>query len=80
MIELAERPADTSPPRLPAGWYDPDSSAFEPLAVAPPMTDEVAVGLAPAGTGYRVFAAERGAGDADEASAGLPARRTTSSV
>ena len=50
MIELAERPADTAPPSLPAGWYDPDSSAFEPLA-GTAMTDEVSTGLEPAGTG-----------------------------
>jgi hypothetical protein len=42
MIELAERPSETKPPRVPAGWYDPDSSAFEPLARAATMTDEVA--------------------------------------
>ena len=51
VIELAERPADTSPPLKPTGWYDPDSSAFEPLGVAAPMTDEVAARLEPAAAG-----------------------------
>ena len=40
MIELAERPADTKPPRVPAGWYDPDSSAFEPFDAASPASAE----------------------------------------
>ena len=80
VIELAERPADTSPPNQPRGWYDPDSSAFEPLAAAAQMTDAVAAGLEPAGTGYRVSAVERAAGETAESSSGLPTRRTTSSV
>jgi len=40
MIELAERPSETKPPQLPAGWYDPDSSAFEPFDAASPESDE----------------------------------------
>lgn len=80
MIELAERPADTTTPNQPGGWYDPDSSAFEPLAVAAPSTNAVAAGLEPAGTGYRVSAVERAAGETAESRSGLPTRRTTSSV
>ena len=65
MIELAERPADTSPPRVPAGWYDPDSSAFEPLAGTASLSDAVLATALPAD---RERAVE---GVADE---GLPAR------
>src|SRR6476660_8570232 len=80
VIELAERPAASSPPRVPAGWYDPDSSAFEPLAGTVPMTEAVAADVEPAGTGYRASEAERRVGEAVEAGAGLPAGRTTSRV
>jgi hypothetical protein len=48
MIELAERPADTKPPRVPAGWYDPDSSAFEPLAGTASLSDAVLATALPA--------------------------------
>jgi len=69
VIELAERPADTSPPRLPAGWYDPDSSAFEPALGAAATTDATAAGRLPA-NGVRE--SERTVeGATDE---GLPAR------
>jgi hypothetical protein len=40
MIELAERPSETKPPELPAGWYDPDSSAFEPFDAVSLASDE----------------------------------------
>ena len=68
MIELAERPADTSPPRLPAGWYDPDSSAFEPALGAAATTDATAAGRLPTNV---VRESEQTVEATDE---GLPAR------
>ena len=63
MIELAERPSETKPPQLPAGWYDPDSSAFEPLARAATMTDEVIASAGPSAVARDRDAGVDGIGD-----------------
>jgi hypothetical protein len=50
MIDIIEKPRDAtasaSTLSQPTGWYDPDSSAFEPLAGAAAVTDVVASSLA----------------------------------
>ena len=58
MIELAERPSETKPPQLPAGWYDPDSSAFEPLAGTASLSDAVLATALPAGAADRETAGD----------------------
>lgn len=40
VIDLVEKSPELEPvPRLPSGWYDPDSSAFEPLAGTSAMSE-----------------------------------------
>lgn len=46
LTKLHEAPLDSAPDqRTPGGWYDPDSSAFEPLAGVAAVNDAVASSL-----------------------------------
>jgi hypothetical protein len=46
VIDLVEKSQERKgAPRLPGGWYDPDSSAFEPLTGAAAVNDAVASSL-----------------------------------
>jgi hypothetical protein len=46
VIDVLERPPATTPPAsAPSGWYDPDSSAYEPLAGASAVNDAMASSL-----------------------------------
>lgn len=46
LTKLPDAPLDTTPDdRVPGGWYDPDSSAFEPLAGRAAVTQELAASL-----------------------------------
>ena len=46
MIDVVEQPTETrTPSRAPSGWYDPDSSAFEPMVGAAAVSEAMAGSL-----------------------------------
>jgi hypothetical protein len=46
VIDVVEQPTETrAPSHAPSGWYDPDSSAFEPMVGAAAVSDAMAGSL-----------------------------------
>jgi len=46
VIDVVEQPTETrAPSRAPSGWYDPDSSAFEPMVGPAAVSDAMAGSL-----------------------------------